>query len=103
MCQTLLIIVFTEFSDDDEQKAVPSKRQRKSASAKTAVLKEELRELLLQPLITRGVSTRYITSGSKSIADDMLSGQCEYLISILSVIFTHERYRSSRDDGWTVQ
>ena len=35
----------------------------------------ELKELLAQPLIARGVSTRYITSGSRSIVDDMVLGQ----------------------------
>lgn len=56
-----------------------SKRQRKSANAKTAALKAELKELLAQPLIARGVSTRYITSGSRPIVDDVMTGACESL------------------------
>jgi len=62
-----------DISDDDRQGA-PSKHQRKSANAKTYALKTELKELLSQPLVARGVSTRYITSGSKSIVDDVLEG-----------------------------
>ncbi|TCD71925.1 ATP-dependent RNA helicase [Steccherinum ochraceum] len=57
-------------SDDD----VPSKHQRKTANVKTAGLKAELKQLLAQPLIARGVSTRYITSGSRPIVDDMIAG-----------------------------
>ncbi|KZS98247.1 DEAD-domain-containing protein [Sistotremastrum niveocremeum HHB9708] len=37
-------------------------------------LKAELRELLTRPLLARGVSAKYITSGSKSIADSLLLG-----------------------------
>ncbi|EKM58046.1 uncharacterized protein PHACADRAFT_182435 [Phanerochaete carnosa HHB-10118-sp] len=63
-------------SDDDVGTvAMPSKRQRKTANAKTAALKAELKELLAQPLVARGVSTRYITSGSRSIVDDMIKGK----------------------------
>lgn len=69
-------------SDDDDNghrdQDLPSKKQRKVASAKTAALKAELKELLAQPLIARGVSTRYITSGSLSIVDDMVLGQRAY-------------------------
>ena len=42
-------------------------------------LKAELRGLLKQPLVARGVSTRYITSGSNPIAHDMLAGECGWL------------------------
>ncbi|TFY67112.1 hypothetical protein EVJ58_g1849 [Rhodofomes roseus] len=57
----------------DEQDSTPSKAQRKTADAKVAGLKAELKGLLAQPLVARGVSTRYITSGAVSIADDMLA------------------------------
>jgi ATP-dependent RNA helicase DDX24/MAK5 len=65
-------------SSDDERKRGPTKHQRKTASAKTAVLKAELKQLLAQPLVARGVSTRYITSGSRPIVDDVIEGTCEY-------------------------
>ncbi|GJE85511.1 DEAD/DEAH box helicase [Phanerochaete sordida] len=61
--------------DDGAAAAIPSKHQRKTTNAKTAVLKAELKELLAQPLIARGVSTRYITSGSRPIVDDYISGE----------------------------
>lgn len=61
--------------EDDRDQGLPSKKQRKVANAKTAGLKAELKQLLAQPLIARGVSTRYITSGSRSIVDDMILGQ----------------------------
>jgi len=62
-------------SDSEQEK--PSKQKRKANNAKTAVLKAELKHLLAQPLMIRGVSTRYITSGSNAIADDLIAGECE--------------------------
>ena len=61
-------------SDDDTKG--PSKQKQKAAAAKTAALKVELKAMLAQPLVARGVSTRYITSGVHSIADDMVAGEC---------------------------
>jgi hypothetical protein len=42
-----------------------------------AALKAELRDLLSEPLVAKGISTRYITSGSAPIVDDLLAGECE--------------------------
>ncbi|KAJ6588976.1 P-loop containing nucleoside triphosphate hydrolase protein [Mycena capillaripes] len=60
-------------SDSDEDK--PSNQKRKAKDLKNANLKAELKRLLAQPLIARGVSTRYITSGSRPIVDDILAGE----------------------------
>ncbi|KAL1759626.1 P-loop containing nucleoside triphosphate hydrolase protein [Schizophyllum commune] len=64
----------SDFMSDSESEA-PSKRQKKAANTKTAALKAQLKELLAQPLVARGVSTKYITSGSRSIVDDLLAGE----------------------------
>ena len=56
-----------------------SKRLIKVHEAKLGERKAELRELLKQPLVARGVSTRYVTSGSNPIAHDMLAGECEWI------------------------
>ena len=75
----LTCLCFLYYSDDDDDsKAVPSKHKKKTANAKTSALKAELKELLAQPLVARGVSTRYITSGSRSIVDDVMAGQCMF-------------------------
>ena len=66
----------------EEQESAPTKAQRKAADAKVARLKAELKGLLAQPLVAKGVSTRYITSGAVSIADDMLAGNCASPYSI---------------------
>ena len=58
--------------------AFPSKHKKKTANEKTAALKAELKEFLAQPLVARGVSTRYITSGSRSIVEDVMAGQCMF-------------------------
>ncbi|KAJ6595890.1 ATP-dependent RNA helicase [Mycena vulgaris] len=60
-------------SDSDEEK--PSNQKRKAKDLKNANLKAELKRLLAQPLVARGVSTRYITSGSRPIVDDLIAGQ----------------------------
>ncbi|KAG6868135.1 hypothetical protein C0993_007258 [Termitomyces sp. T159_Od127] len=59
-------------SEDDEEK--PSNKKRKAKDAKNAALKAELKYLLSQPLIARGISTKYITSGSRPIVDDLIVG-----------------------------
>ncbi|KAF8438991.1 P-loop containing nucleoside triphosphate hydrolase protein [Boletus edulis BED1] len=58
---------------DDEGRA--TKHERKRINGQTAVSRAELKEMLSRPLIARGVSTRYITSGSRPIADDILGGK----------------------------
>ncbi|KAJ7185672.1 ATP-dependent RNA helicase [Mycena filopes] len=60
-------------SDSDEEK--PSNQKRKAKDIKNANLKAELKRLLAQPLVARGVSTRYITSGSRPIVDDLIAGE----------------------------
>ena len=56
-----------------------NKRLIKAHEAKLGELKAELKILLKQPLVARGVSTRYVTSGSNPIAHDMLAGECEWI------------------------
>ncbi|KAJ6470650.1 ATP-dependent RNA helicase [Mycena vitilis] len=60
-------------SDSDEDK--PSNQKRKAKDLKNANLKAELKRLLAQPIVARGVSTRYITSGSRPIVDDIIAGE----------------------------
>jgi ATP-dependent RNA helicase DDX24/MAK5 len=60
---------------DDESKL--STQKRKAKDHKMQGMKAELKQLLSQPLIAKGVSTRYITSGSRSIVDDLLAGDRE--------------------------
>ncbi|KAJ7359421.1 ATP-dependent RNA helicase [Mycena albidolilacea] len=60
-------------SDSDEEK--PANQKRKAKDLKNAAAKAQLKRLLAQPLVARGVSTRYITSGSTPIVDDLLAGE----------------------------
>ncbi|KAF7325815.1 ATP-dependent RNA helicase MAK5 [Mycena kentingensis (nom. inval.)] len=59
-------------ASEDEEK--PTNRQRKATDGKNAQLKAELKQMLAKPLVARGVSTRYITSGSRTIVDDLITG-----------------------------
>lgn len=63
--------ILSESTDENN----PSKHQKKNNDAKIAALKVKLKELISQPLLSRGVSTRYVTSGSRPIADDIISGE----------------------------
>ncbi|TFY71035.1 hypothetical protein EVG20_g1974 [Dentipellis fragilis] len=65
----------TDFEQSDGENTAPTKSKIKARNAKVATLKAELKELLSQPLVARGVSTRYITSGSRPIVDDILAGE----------------------------
>ena len=77
-CQ-IFIFHCTSCSSDDE---ATTKRRKKTMNAKTASLKAELKQLLAQPLIARGISTRYITSGSRPIVDNMIVGDCTCCIFV---------------------
>ncbi|KAI0763081.1 DEAD-domain-containing protein [Trametes elegans] len=89
-------------SDDEGAVAAPSKQKRKALSAKTAALKAELKALLSQPLVARGVSTRYITSGVRSIADDLVAGDCEWPVlsdALCGQLCNSTAYCRSREHG----
>jgi ATP-dependent RNA helicase DDX24/MAK5 len=62
-------------NSDDEGKISSQKRRAKNSAMSS--MKAELKYLLSQPLIARGISTRYITSGSRLIVDDLLAGNRE--------------------------
>lgn len=47
-------------------------------------MKAELKHLLSQPLLAKGISARYITSGSRPIVDDLLAGEREFIIWTIS-------------------
>jgi hypothetical protein len=69
------LLIQSKISDDG------TKRPNKLSEVRLGELKGKLRELLRQPLIAKGVSTRYITSGNHAIADDILAGECEIVSS----------------------
>lgn len=72
-------------------------RSNKTRDSKLVQLKSELKELLNQPLIARGVSTRYITSGSRPVASAILAGECECFRSLRRAVFLI-MYRPRGDD-----
>lgn len=46
--------------------------------AKIKALKRQLSDFLSQPLIARGISAKFITSGSRQIVNDLLRGESAY-------------------------
>ena len=63
-------------SDNDSRH---SSHKQKNIDRQMMALKTELGQMLSEPLISRGVSARYITSGSRPIVDDLLAGDRELL------------------------
>ena len=64
----------SRLSDPDDPD-LPYQRKKNTRPGKTVnpeALKAELKALLREPLMARGVSARYPTSGSKVIIDDLL-------------------------------
>ncbi|KAI0254642.1 P-loop containing nucleoside triphosphate hydrolase protein [Lactifluus subvellereus] len=72
--EALDIELDSDYQSDDTNGG-PRKRSNKARDARLGQLKAELRELLGQPLVARGVSIRYVTSGSRPIAHDILAGE----------------------------
>jgi len=64
----------SDFMSASEDEGRPTKHVQKKANGKTAALKAELKALLAQPLVAKGVSTRFVTSGSRPIAADVVAG-----------------------------
>lgn len=59
----------------EENEGKPSNREHKIKQAKNAALKAELKSLLWKPLVSQGISKKYITSGGQHIVDDFLAGK----------------------------
>ncbi|KAF8814834.1 P-loop containing nucleoside triphosphate hydrolase protein, partial [Phlegmacium glaucopus] len=72
--ETLGVDLDSDFiSDSDDEEKISNQKCKAKDRAMTN-MKAELKHLLSQPLIARGISTRYITSGSRLIVDDLLAG-----------------------------
>jgi ATP-dependent RNA helicase DDX24/MAK5 len=64
----------SDFASGSENEELTAKRH-KLPDAKTATLKAQLKQMLSQPLLAKGISARYITSGSRQIVDELLAGE----------------------------
>lgn len=80
----LCICACLHCSDDPANPSNPGSHRLKAQNAKLNGMKAELKRLLAQPLVARGVSTKYITSGSRPIVDDIVRGDCEFLALLQS-------------------
>ncbi|KAG9028583.1 ATP-dependent RNA helicase [Tulasnella sp. JGI-2019a] len=59
-----------------DEEGMPSSGSKKHVKEKNQIasLKSELSYLLRQPLVARGISMKYITSGSRSVVDEIVAG-----------------------------
>ena len=78
--------IFIFISDSDDEGKISNQKRRAKNNA-MASMKAELKHLLSQPLIAQGISTRYITSGSRLIVDDLLAGNREFIYILLGLNF----------------
>lgn len=70
------VIRSAEESDDEVARSRKAPKQRLRDNAPR--LRHELDELLRQPLMARGVSAKYPTSGSRVVIDDLLADKSEF-------------------------
>ena len=64
--------------ESDGENAEHAARKHKAQDTKTASLKAQLKQMLAQPILVKGISAKYITSGNRQIIDDLLTGECEF-------------------------
>lgn len=64
--------------DGDQNPSAGGGPANKKRSAKLLVQRAQMKELLAQPLVARGISMKYLTSGSKSVVDDLLTSSSAY-------------------------
>lgn len=69
-------------SIEDEDGDEGAHRKKKREKQDTAALKRELEFLLKQPLIANGVRAKYITSGTRSVVDNLIAGKGESGLNI---------------------
>ena len=60
-------------NSDSERK--PGKVQDQKTKQETRALKTELNDLLSQPLIAQGIIKKYITSGARNVASELLDAE----------------------------
>ncbi|KAF9475121.1 DEAD-domain-containing protein [Pholiota conissans] len=72
--ETLGVELDSDYLSESDNEEKLSTQKRKAKDGKMQSMKAELKYLLSQPLIAKGVIRNYITSGSTSIVDDLLSG-----------------------------
>jgi hypothetical protein len=65
--------MFCYFSSDDGEAAASKNWKKRKNDNQTASLKAELKQLLSQPLLAKGVSAKYLTSGTKDVVTALLS------------------------------
>lgn len=91
-----------ESSDDEDNHGAKVKKAR---DAKMRGMKAELKHLLSTPIMGRGVSAKFITSGSRPIVEDLLAGQInDSMIGVKkteagSEMLKHKKRKRTLDEG----
>jgi len=59
--------------DDDGQRRARGSQSSSKQDAKVSSMKAQLKAMIAQPIIARGISARYLTSGSRSVVEDLIT------------------------------
>ncbi|KAH7103887.1 DEAD-domain-containing protein [Auriculariales sp. MPI-PUGE-AT-0066] len=62
-------------SDSSEDEGARGKRSKKSKHRETQALRAELKAMLAKPVVAKGISAKFITSGSRSVAHELAIGE----------------------------
>jgi ATP-dependent RNA helicase DDX24/MAK5 len=69
--------LYSSDEESDDEIARSRKKPKQRLRDNVPRLRDELDALLAQPLMARGVSAKYPTSGSRVVIDDLLSATSE--------------------------
>ena len=73
-----VLIYGQSISDDD---APSKKRQDTKQKHQVQALKSELKHLLSQPLVAKGIMKKYITSGTRNVVTELLNSSGMFFLS----------------------
>ncbi|KAF8505085.1 ATP-dependent RNA helicase [Hysterangium stoloniferum] len=88
--------------DSDGSESKPKASIKRHRESKMAKLKAELKQALSQPLVARGVSAKYITSGTRRVVDDLVEGaNHETMLGLQKMKAGSEVVRQKKKSGHT--
>lgn len=92
------------FNRSDGSETGGKSSKKRSSEGKLAALKAELNDALSKPLVARGVSLMYITSGTRAIADDLIAGNSKCSQAVLLNEFRQFLFtQRSWNNAWPIQ
>ncbi|KAF5314780.1 hypothetical protein D9611_007158 [Ephemerocybe angulata] len=73
--ETLGVDLDSDYASNDDDEDNHTSKVKKMRDGKIKGLKAQLKQMLATPIVGRGVSAKFITSGSRPIVNDLIAGQ----------------------------